>query len=172
MFAHWPPIWRILTNNKQTWPKVFVHVCYKVHTWGMHTFACVWPNTFAKVYTWLYLMPHLHIRTSSEANSKANNKRTNHIFALSFVASFSSPFVVLALKAVFLTRVKGDEWQFALRVRTCECSCMGKQFFPTEIEAYKCSCKWRGKARARMCKCGMMSSLRRSFIQVIYSKET
>ncbi len=67
-------------------------------------------------------MPHLHIRASGEANSKVNDERTNHIFASSFVASFVSPFVELALEAVFRTRVKEDEWQFALCVQTCECS--------------------------------------------------
>ncbi len=55
-------------------------------------------------------MPHLHIR----ANGEANDERTNHIFASSFVA--------LALEAVFRTRVKWDEWRFTLCVRTCECS--------------------------------------------------
>ncbi len=60
-------------------------------------------------------MPHLHIR----ANGEANDERTNHIFASSFVA--------LALEAVFQTRVKGDEWQFKLsRVyigTQTECEC-------------------------------------------------
>ncbi len=50
-------------------------------------------------------MPHLHIRASGEAN----DKRTNHIFTSSFVASVASPFVALALKAGFPTQVKGDE---------------------------------------------------------------
>ncbi len=54
-------------------------------------------------------MPHLHIRTSGKANSEANNERTNYIFTSSFVASFASPFVTLALEAVFPTQVKGDE---------------------------------------------------------------
>ncbi len=67
-------------------------------------------------------MPHLHIRVSGKANSEANDERTNHIFASSFVTSFTSPFVALTLEAVFQTRVKGDEWRFALRVRTCKCS--------------------------------------------------
>ncbi len=55
-------------------------------------------------------MPHLHIRTSGEGN----DERTNHIFA--------SPFVVLTVEEVFRTRVKEDEWRFALCVQTCECS--------------------------------------------------
>ncbi len=63
-------------------------------------------------------MPHLHIRKSGEVN----DERTNYIFASSFVASFASPFVVLALEAVFQTRVKEDKWRFALCIRTCECS--------------------------------------------------
>ncbi len=46
-------------------------------------------------------MPHLHIRTSGETNSEANDERTNHIFVSSFVASFALPFVALALEAVF-----------------------------------------------------------------------
>ncbi len=70
---------------------------------------------------WEYVMPHLHIRVSGEANNKANDERTNHIFAKSFVVLFASPFVALALVAVFRTRVKGDEWRFMLCVRTCEC---------------------------------------------------
>ncbi len=53
----------------------------------------------------ILLMPHLHIRTSGGAN----DEHTNHLFASSFVASFASPFVALALEAVFPTRVKGDE---------------------------------------------------------------
>ncbi len=32
---------------------------------------------------------------------------------------------------------------------------MWKQFIHTETEAYECSCKWRGEARARMCKCSI-----------------
>ncbi len=67
-------------------------------------------------------MRDLHIRASGEANSKANDERINHTFASSFIASFALPFMVLAIEAVFRTRVKGDEWQFALRVQTCECS--------------------------------------------------
>ncbi len=63
-------------------------------------------------------MPHLHIRASGEAN----DERTNHIFALSFVASFASPFVAPSLEAVFQTWVKEDEWRFVLCVRTCKCS--------------------------------------------------
>ncbi len=70
-------------------------------------------------------MVHLHIRTSGEANSKVNNERTNHIFALSFVASFASPFVVLAFEVVFPTRVKGDK-QF-IRV-TCSYACENNSF--------------------------------------------
>ncbi len=30
--------------------------------------------------------------------------------------------------------------------------CIWKQFIRTETEAYECSCKWRGEAKARMCK--------------------
>ncbi len=67
------------------------------------------------------ILPHLHFRTSGETNSEANDEHTNHIFALSFVASFASPLVTLALEAV-LTRVKGDKWWFVLCVQTCECS--------------------------------------------------
>ncbi len=81
-------------------------------------------------------MPQLlHIRTSGGANSEANDGRTNHIFAssfiasfallfvasfvLSFVASFVSPFVALALKAGFPTRVKcGTNNSFVLRAHT------------------------------------------------------
>ncbi len=37
-----------LANGEQIWPNVFVLVYCKVHTWRMHTFACIWPNTFAK----------------------------------------------------------------------------------------------------------------------------
>ncbi len=55
-------------------------------------------------------MPHLHIR----ASGKANDERTNDIFA----SSFALPFVTFALEAVFRTRVKRDEWRFALCVRT------------------------------------------------------
>ncbi len=39
---------RTLANGEQTRPNTFVHVCCKVHTWRMHTFASIWPNTFAK----------------------------------------------------------------------------------------------------------------------------
>ncbi len=46
-------------------------------------------------------MQHLHICTSGEANSKANDERINYIFASSFVALFALPFVALALEAVF-----------------------------------------------------------------------
>ncbi len=67
-------------------------------------------------------MPHLHICASGKANTEANDERANHIFASSFIAPFASPFVVLALEAVFLTQVKEDEWRFALCVQTCECS--------------------------------------------------
>ncbi len=67
-------------------------------------------------------MPHLHICASGEANREANDERTTHIFAWLFVASLASPFMALALEAVFRTRVKKDEWQFTICVRTCECS--------------------------------------------------
>ncbi len=67
-------------------------------------------------------MPHLHICASGAANSEANDERTNHIFASSFIASFASPFVALALEAVYRTRVKGNKWRFMLCVWTCECS--------------------------------------------------
>ncbi len=30
-----------------------------------------------------------------------------------------------------------------------------KLIIHTETEAYECSCKWRGEARARICKCGI-----------------
>ncbi len=63
----------------------------------------------------LYIMPHLHIRVSGEANSEENDERTNHIFTSSFVA--------LAFEAVFRIRVKGDKWQFTLSVRTCVRTC-------------------------------------------------
>ncbi len=82
-------------------------------------------------------MPHLHIRVSGVANSKANDECTNHILASSFVASFTSPFVELTLETVFQPRVKEDEWRFALRVRTCECSyaCENSSF--TQRQAYE-----------------------------------
>ncbi len=38
-FAHLPPTWQTLTNSEQTWLNV---------SWQMHTFSCVWPDTFAK----------------------------------------------------------------------------------------------------------------------------
>ncbi len=37
--------WRMANKHDSN---VFVHVCWEVHTWRMHTFACVWPNTFAE----------------------------------------------------------------------------------------------------------------------------
>ncbi len=43
-----PPTREILANGEQTWPNVFIHVCCEVHSWWMHTFVCVWPNTFGK----------------------------------------------------------------------------------------------------------------------------
>ncbi len=100
---------------------------------------------------YLYHIPHLHFC----ANSEANDERTNHIFAWSFVALFASLFVVLALEAVFQTRVKGDEWWFTLCVRTCKCLyARENSSFAQRQEAYKCLCKWRDEARARICKCG------------------
>ncbi len=44
MFAHLPH----LVNIGEWWTNMFVHICCKNHTWWMHTFACVWPKTFAK----------------------------------------------------------------------------------------------------------------------------
>ncbi len=95
----------------------------------------------------LHVMPHLHIRASSEANDEC----TNHIFASSFV----SPFMVLALEVIFQTRVKDDEWWFTLCTNMWMFVCIWKQLFCTEIEAYECSCKWQGEAQAQMCKCGI-----------------
>ncbi len=40
-FVHLPSTWRTSMNGEQTWPNVFVHVCCKLHTWGMHMFACL-----------------------------------------------------------------------------------------------------------------------------------
>ncbi len=80
-------------------------------------FEKLWESVVSEIH---HTMPHLHIHTSGEANSKENNER-NYIFALSFVALFALPFVVLALEAVFWTRVKGDKWRFVLCVWTCEC---------------------------------------------------
>ncbi len=97
-------------------------------------------------------MLHLRICVSGEANDVC----TNHMFASSFVASFASPFVALVLEAVFQTRVKGDEWRFALCVHSCECSYACEiSFFHTDTQVYECLCKWRGEAWARMCKCGI-----------------
>ncbi len=42
------PTWWTLANSEQTWSNAFVHICCNIHTWWMHTFARVWPNTFAK----------------------------------------------------------------------------------------------------------------------------
>ncbi len=67
-------------------------------------------------------MPHLDIRASGEASDEC----TNHIFASSFVAPFASPFVVLALEAVFRTRAKEDEWRFVLCV--CSYACEKSSF--------------------------------------------
>ncbi len=70
-------------------------------------------NKIAKFSLWMQIhavMPHLHIR----ANGEAKDEQTNHIFTSSFVASFASPFVALALEAVFRTQVKEEEWQFTL----------------------------------------------------------
>ncbi len=71
------------------------------------------------------------------ASGEANDERTNHIF-------------------VFRTRVKGDEWRFALCVRIWMFVGLWKQSFCMETEADECSCKWRGEARARMYKCGII----------------
>ncbi len=92
------------------------------------------------------LIPHLHIHTSGEANGEC----TNHIFASSFVASFASPFVALALESVFEHESKGTNGENGSFVLTCTNMWMFvhmcKQFIHTETEAYECSCKWRGKA--------------------------
>ncbi len=57
-------------------------------------------------------MPCLHNCLSGEANSEANDERTNHIFVLSFVVSFASPSVALALGKPFFKheskRMNGD----------------------------------------------------------------
>ncbi len=42
-----------------------------------------------------------------------------------------------------------------------------KLFIHTETEAYECSCKWQGEARAWMCKCGINKAL-----QLPYTKHT
>ncbi len=106
-----------------------------------------------------YVIPHLHIRASGEANSEANHERTNHIFVSSFIASFASPFVVLALKAVFQHESKGTNGENGSFALTCTNMWMfwrmSKHFICIETEAYECLRKWRGEARARMCKCGI-----------------
>ncbi len=105
------------------------------------------------------LIPHLHIRTSGEANSEANNECTNHIFASSFVASFTSLFVVIALEVVFEHESKGTNGENGSFVLTCTNMWIfihiWKQFIRTETETYTCSCKWRGEAQVRTCKCGI-----------------
>ncbi len=112
---------------------------------------CQCERGFAALCECCYLISHLHIRTSGEVNTKANDKRTNHIFA--------SSFVVLALKAVFQHESKGtsgENGSFALMCTNMWMFVrMWKQFIHTKTEAYECSCKWRGEARARMCKCSI-----------------
>ncbi len=88
-------------------------------------------------------MLHLHIHVIDKANSEANDERTNHIFASSFVALFASPFVALALEAVFRTRVKGNEWQFTLCVRTCY-ACENSSFVQRQKHTNVCA---SGEAR-------------------------
>ncbi len=61
----------------------------------------------------------LHIRASGEANSEAKDECINRIFASSFVASFASPFVALALEEVFEHESKGPNGGNGSFVLTC-----------------------------------------------------
>ncbi len=90
------------------------------------------------------LMPLLHIRTNSEAKCEADDEHTNHIFASSFVASFASPFVAFALKVVFQTRVKEDEWWFMLCVVECLYACENSSFAQKQRHINVCA---SGEAR-------------------------
>ncbi len=112
-----------------------------------------------------HVLPHLHIRVNGEANSEANDECTNYIFASSFIVSFATPFMGLDLDAVFEHKSKetnGLNGSFAL---TCTNMWMfvhmWKQFIYTETETYECSCKWWGKARARICKCDIRKTASR-----------
>ncbi len=67
----------------------------------------------------MHFIPHLHIHTSGAANSEANDERTNHIFASSFIATFAPPFVELALEAVFQHKSKGTNGENSLFALTC-----------------------------------------------------
>ncbi len=137
-----------ITCSNNIWQPFFAFLknCY---AWTNAVFTTN-PSNYLSVQV-INIMPHLHIRASGEANSEANDERTNHIFA----SSFASPFVALAHEVIFWTRVKGDKWRFTLCVQICECSYAYENSSFAQRQRYT-NVRANGEARARMCKCGII----------------